>query len=84
MSLGQLVNMKSCTAGFRVKDGGVCEVGLGRAGEVGNPGRTVEGAVQNTMLNGSKWLVTRAGMPVRMVGVRAVPGGLFTSKGMAG
>ena len=42
------------------------------------------GAVQNTIVKGLKWLVTRAGMPVRIVGVRAVPGELFTNKGMAG
>ena len=42
------------------------------------------GAVQNTIVKGLKWLVTRAGMPVRIVGVRVVPGELFTNKGMAG
>jgi hypothetical protein len=40
---------------FGAKDGSVC-VGLGKQlGEMGKPGRMVEGAVQNDMANCLKW-----------------------------
>ena len=44
-------------------------------------GRAVKWAVQNNILNCLEWLITR--VRVRIVGVRAVPGGVFISKGIA-
>ena len=51
---------------------------LGKVGEVGEPGRTVEGAVQNDMPNCMKWFAIEAG--VRVVGVGAVSGRTLASE----
>jgi hypothetical protein len=44
-----------CTASFGGKDGRVCG-GQRRVQEVGEPRRTMKGAIQNNMLNCFKWL----------------------------
>ena len=63
-----------CTAGFEAKDGRVCG-GQRRVQEVGEPRRTMKGAVQNNTLNCLKQLTTRAEMRMRIVRVKDKRGG---------
>jgi hypothetical protein len=49
---------------------------------VGEPGHTVEGAVQNDMPNCMKWFAIEAGM--RVVGVEAVSGRILSSESVVG
>jgi hypothetical protein len=55
-------------------------VGLEEAEEVGETDHTVEGLVQNGMLDCLKWFATRAGMGI--IGVGAIPGRIFASESM--
>ena len=56
--------------------------GLEEAEEVCETDRTVEGVVQNGMLDCLKWFATRARMGT--IGVGAIPGRIFASESMAG
>ena len=57
-------------------------MGLGKVGELGELGRTVEGEVQIDMPNCMKWFTTGAG--IRIVGIEAVSGRILVSESVVG
>ena len=57
-------------------------MGLGKVGELGELGRTVEGEVQIDMPNCMKWFTTGAG--IRIVGNEAVSGRILVSESVVG